>query len=136
MRTFLMVSMLMAGCAASTELIRIDYQFLDNPVERRIDLTYRNESDSTMCLLPEDWPNLGGKINQASDRVYLVVGQERFPIEDFNTGYCPQGCAFRVAPGKKISASIPYSDFRLPERLNDKLKKLEFSPTAYKCTGK
>src|SRR6266853_3851836 len=52
-----------------------------------------------MCLLAEYWPNLGGKINQ--DRVHLVVDHERFPLKDFNSGYCPQGCSLRVAPGER-----------------------------------
>ena len=86
-----------------------------------------------MCLLPEHWPNHAGKIDQASDRVALVVGQERFPIVDFNTGYCPHGCATPVAPGEQVSSAISYSDFGLPERLMDSPKTLEFTPMAFAC---
>lgn len=126
----------MAGCATRTVMTPIHYQFSDNPAERRVDLTYQNTSTHLMCLLPEHWPNLGGKINQASDKVRLVVGHERFSLEDFNTGYCPQGCSLRVAPGEKVAAFIRYSDFGLPDRLANEPKVLEFVPLAYKCSAK
>ncbi len=127
---------LVSGCATQSALKPIKYDYVDVPAERRIEVTYRNFTGVAMCLLPEHWPNQAGKINQASDIVFLVVGQERFPIENFNTGYCPQGCATRVAPGEKISSSIPYADFSLPERLMDAPKALEFSPKAFACKAK
>ena len=137
MRNYLvMFSLLLTGCATKTALVPIHYQFLDSPAERRVELTYQNTSRSLMCLLPEHWPNQGGKIDQASDRVHLVVDHERFPIEDFNTGYCPQGCALRVAPGEKVTAFILYKDFNLPERLTGEPKILEFVPVAFKCSSK
>jgi len=127
---------LVSGCATQSALTPIKYEYVDVPAERRIEVTYRNLTGAAMCLLPEHWPNQAGKINQASDIVFLVVGQERFPIENFDTGYCPQGCATRVAPGEKISRSIPYADFSLPERLKDAPKTLEFSPKAFACKAK
>lgn len=130
------ILVLVAGCATQSALTPIKYEYADVPAERRIEVAYRNTSGVTMCLLPEHWPNQAGKINQASDCVFLVVGQERFPIENFNTGYCPQGCATRVAPGQKVSSSIPYADFGLPERLKDAPKMLEFSPMAFACKAK
>jgi hypothetical protein len=127
--------LLIVGCASNTALVPIQFRYLDHPGERRVELTYSNSSRNTMCLLPENWPNSAGKIDQASDRVFLVVGQERFPIRDFNTGYCPKGCATRVAPGGQLSASIAYADFGLPDRLITSRKTLEFSPVAFKCSG-
>lgn len=117
-------------------MIPIDYQMADKAAKAGIELSYRNESNKTMCLLPEHWPNAAGKINQASNHVYLIVGDERFPIEDFNTGYCPEGCATYVAPGERISAFVAYSDFNLPIHLINEPKKLEFSPKAFECRPK
>jgi len=131
-----MLFLLMTGCASSTVMTPIHYQFLDNPAERRIDLMYQNTSTHTMCLLPEHWPNSGGKINQAGDRVQLVVDHQHFPLEDFNTGYCPQGYSLRVPSGEKVVAFILYSDFKLPDRLASEPKMLEFAPLAYQCSGK
>jgi hypothetical protein len=136
MRRYLGIALLLSGCASTGEFRQIDYLVVDNPEKARLELSYRNESDKGMCLLPEHWPNAAGKINQASAYVRLIVGNESFPIEDFNTGYCPQGCATYVAPGEQVSAHIPYNDFHLPDRLTHESKRLEFSPKAFECRRK
>lgn len=123
----------LAGCAAQSALVPVQFGYTDVPAKRQVEVTYRNNEQVPMCLLPEHWPNPAGKINQASDSVALVVGSERFPIANFNTGYCPDGCATRVAPGEQVSRAIPYSDFALPERLVDSQKTLEFAPMAFAC---
>lgn len=124
----------LAGCATRVVSVPVHYRLVDHPDESRIELLYRNESRKTVCLSAEDWPNLAGKLNQVSDRVFLVVAGERFPIENFNTGYCiGNQCARRVAPGEQISGSISYNDFSLPERLKNEPKTLDFLPTAYVC---
>ncbi len=122
-----------SSCAVNRAFIPIQYRFTDHPAEHRIELSYRNDSRLTMCLLPEHWPNAAGKINQASGTVFLIVGQKRFPIEDFNTGYCPGGCARRVAPGEAVFAFISYSDFSLPDEFVNAQKQFEFSPAAFRC---
>lgn len=125
----------MTGCATKSTLAPISYHFADNPNKHQVELTYRNESKTSRCLSPEQWPNTAGKIDQGSDYVFLVVGDKRFPIEDFNTGYCP-GCATSVAPGKEVSAVISYKDFNLPENLTNESKRLEFKPKAFECSIK
>lgn len=124
-----------SGCVSTDATIPIKYQFHDFPEEGRIELRFKNELQVPLCLLPESWPNQGGKINQASEYVFLVIDGVRFPIEDFNTGYCPgaNGCATRVAPGEEVSASIPYRDFRVPQEMSRLPKKIEFEPVAFKC---
>ena len=124
--------LLIVSCASTTQLITIEYNFLDNIRERRIDLSYKNGTSHRLCLSPEDWPNSGHKLNQAGNEVFLVIGDKRFPIENFNTGYCPH-CVIRVNPGQQINASIPYGDFSLPESLYHEVKQLEFRPAAYRC---
>lgn len=124
---------LIAGCSSTLALQPIEYQFIDVPAQSKVEVTYRNQSGTTMCLLPEHWPNQAGKINQAGDIVFLVVAGRRFPILDFNTGYCPQGCAIRVEPGETAAGFIRYADFELPEQLRDAPKTLEFSPMAFPC---
>jgi hypothetical protein len=130
--------LLIAGCANASDFlpvpIPINYQFTDNPAEQRIELLYKNTSKDTMCLLPEQWPNIAGKIDQASDEVHLIVNHERFSVVDFNTGYCPKDCSLRVYPGKKAAAFILYRDFNLPDQLIYEPKTLEFVPVAFKCS--
>lgn len=138
MRTPVMLLLLfsLSACAAQSKLTKAAYRLVDNLAGQRIELTYHNKTARTMCLLPEHWPNQAGKINQGSDRMILVVGAERFRVKDFNTGYCPQGCAVRVAPGAELTASVSYADFALPERLWGAAKTLEFSPMVYACSAR
>lgn len=126
-------ALFLVSCISTSALIPVQYELIDDPGQARVELRYRNDSDHTMCLLPEHWPNAAGKIHSASDTVFLIVGGQRFPIEEFNTGYCPQGCATRVAPGEEVIAFIPYSDFDLPESFRNKPKELQFSPKAFRC---
>lgn len=136
MRTFVIAISLsfLVGCATRVVSVPIHFRLVDHPDESRIELFYRNNSKSTVCISADYWPNQAGKLNQMSDRVFLVVSGERFPIEDFNTGYCiGETCARRVEPGEQISGSIPYNDFGLPERLRNEPKTLEFSPIGFMC---
>lgn len=71
-------------------------------------------------------------MDQDGDSVFLEIGGERFPMQRFNTGYCP-GCVSRVPPGQTITALISYSEFRLPPELYGEPKKLIFQPLAYRC---
>ena len=121
------------SCATPIEDVSLDWRLVDYPEESRIELLYLNDTGKALCLLATSWPNEAGKLNQMSALVFLVVGAQRFPIEDFNTGYCPTGCVRRVASGEAISGSIPYKDFDLPERLRYEPKSLVFPATAYAC---
>lgn len=130
---FLLPLLVVAACATATELIPISYDVVDDPTHREFRVSFRNATDSQLCLNPEDWPNAAGKIDQASDRVAVVIGDQRFPMLDFNTGYCVGGCPFRVRPGEELAASIPYSEFEIPASLEGSDKRLEFAPQAFRC---
>jgi hypothetical protein len=132
---FALVALLGIGCAASTGLFPIRYEFVDIPSERRIELHFRNDLGHFVCLSPEFWPNQAGKINQASGAVFLLVGTQRFPIEDFNTGYC-RDCALRIAPDESVTASVRYESFGVPDSLVNEEKRIEFLPKAYRCRGR
>ena len=121
------------GCASNWKPVPTEYVFKDWPSEHRIEVLFTNDTDSRVCLLPEHWPNQAGKINQASEYVFLIVDGNRFPIEDFNTGYCPGGCSLVVRPGETVSSSVAYDDFRLPADLWHAPKQLELPVVAYSC---
>jgi hypothetical protein len=110
----------------------IPYEFLDIPAERKVELRYHNDLGRTICLSPSHWPNQAGKIDGPDGKIVLVLSEKRFPLIDFNTGYCP-GCAQGVAPGETIIGFISYSDFNLPEELVNEGKKLEFTTYGYFC---
>jgi len=136
MRFFtLIILLLLTNCATNTiEDTSISYQFLDSPKKNKIELSYQNETGRTICLASEDWPNLAGKINQASDVIFLIVDDKSFPIVEFNTGYC-QGdpCVIKVKANEIITGSISYEDFNLPSNARSADKKLVYSPPAYFC---
>ena len=135
MRCFcLAIALLLSGCAGARGLNPIEYRFLDVPEERRIEVVFHNYLGYTVCLSPDTWPNQAGKIDQASEYVFLMIDGRRFPIEDFNTGYCP-GCWLQVSPGETVTASIPYSDFGVPKDLENLEKDLVLSPVACRCSA-
>jgi hypothetical protein len=117
---------------SSEGLFPIQYDFVDFPSEHRIEISFLNKRGQAVCLYPNYWPASGGAIDSASEGVFLVLGQRRFPLEKVDTGYCP-GCAQYVAPGETIRASIPYKAFHLPEALFSEKKQLEFVPKAFRC---
>ena len=128
--------LLTLGCASGfhePDPVPINYRMRDIPVQHRIELIYRNDSTSDVCLSSGNWPNPAGNIDQASGYVFLKVGAMRFPIKEFNEGYCPGGCGVRVSPGEQLLAFIPYSAFGVPEDLVGEEKTLEFSPVGFKC---
>ncbi len=122
------------GCVTKSKMIVIDYKYIDDIKQQRINLSFKNDANFTVCLTPEDWPNKGHKINQASDEVFLIVGDRKFPIQDFNTGYCPKGCEIHVKPGEEVFATIPYEEFSLPKSLYEERKILDFHPNGHACT--
>lgn len=127
------ITILICGCTSSPHLFQVHYDFSDLVDQRKIEVSYTNNLRRTVCLLPEDWPNQAGKINQASQDVFLVVDDQRLPLKDFNTGYCPD-CPIRVAPGETTRAFIGYTDFAVPEALVDQKKELIFHPKGYTCS--
>jgi hypothetical protein len=131
--SWLLALLVLMGCSATVEFLELDYQFVDNPDEHRIELTFVNEFGFPVCLPPELWPNSAGKIDQASQIMALEIGGERFPVVDFNTGYCLDGCARVVAPGESVSAFIRYEDFGLAEEQIHQQKTLDFSPVTFRC---
>ncbi|MEM7280018.1 MAG: hypothetical protein AAF438_00105 [Pseudomonadota bacterium] len=122
------------GCANNWVQISVEFKTKDRRSTEQIEVRYTNDTGSTVCLLPEHWPNQAGKINQTK-AVFLIVSGERFPIEYFNTGYCPD-CKLIVQPDETVTSSISYDDFQLPAKLRDQPKNLELPSVAFSCPHK
>ena len=130
---FAIVFLVVAACATSLVTSHLVVSTVDNMDMRRIEVRYRNNADQGVCVAAEDWPS-NGMVQQGGDRVFLSVGGERFAIEDVNAGYCVgSACITRIAPGEEIGGWFSYESFRLPERLRNSPKTLNFSPTGYLC---
>jgi hypothetical protein len=117
---------------SSEPMFPIQYKYADIPGEGRIELSYYNNLGQGVCLYPNQWPVKSGKMGTASDGIILIIGQQRFPVDRVNTGYCP-GCSTYVAPGETLRASIPYDVFHLPAEMVNEEKQLEFTSMAYRC---
>lgn len=127
----------LVGCATSDgTLVEISYILKDDPESERLVLEYRNETNRTICLSPEHWPNSAGRIDQETGAVVLIAGEKRYALEGFNTGYCPQGCATAVKPGKAVVSAIPYKYFNLPPTEFSARKQLVFHPIGFVCNSK
>ncbi|MBP6014641.1 MAG: hypothetical protein KBA31_20605 [Alphaproteobacteria bacterium] len=137
LRTALMISVLFCcACSVSTtaDFLFINWSMVDDPAGKRVTLAYTNTLDREVCMSVGDWPNKFGKVNQMSETMYLVVKQQRFPIRDFNTGYCVGvECQIRVSPKATIRANIPYEEFGLPEELRYERKSLTYPVTGDFC---
>lgn len=127
------IALLAVSCGTTWNPVPVDYVFRDLPLANKVEVVLVNDRKYQLCLFPEHWPNQAGKINQASRRVFLLVAGERYPIEEFNTGYCPGGCPMVVYPGEAATASIAYDDFDLPAELRHAPKQLEFPAVAFRC---
>jgi hypothetical protein len=124
----------LVGCVSSEAPREIVYEQRDLPDLSAIEIRYRNQSNSKMCLSPGDWPNPNGAISDAVSRAFLVVGSRRFPMRLFNGGYCLKNCSAVVNPGHDLVTRIPYEFFDLPIDLTHQTPKhLEFSAAAYRC---
>lgn len=132
MKKILFLTAFMFGCAHTPTIVSVEYEFSDNVNEKTIELVFHNTYPYPVCFTPEMWPNTSGKIDAAGDFVYLTIDGVRYPMKNFNTGYCP-GCSIRVSVDESIRGVIPYKYFELPERLYGAKKDIHFSPIAEKC---
>ena len=125
-------SLVLAACQSTGQTLPIEYTLADNFDNLAFDIAFRNTSGRAICLTPTHWPNSAGKLNQAEGLVAVTIHGQSFPISDFNTGYCP-GCRTKVLPGQLVTASIPYSEFQIPNRFHDEQKVLTFNPVGSYC---
>ena len=116
-----------AAPQAQTADARIDIRTAPETGVFEIALTNRGNQD--LCLAVGDWPNQDfwgkeatprGSLHQASSWVYASVGDDRFPVEEDNLGYCDpsvtdlQGrsvCHVVFEAGQTRTATLPYARF-------------------------
>jgi hypothetical protein len=131
--SFLAAAFVTAADAASNDMV-VRPEIVDLPEKARIELSYTNRTQHTLCFPAASWPNASGKMSSDGNSVALVVAHQRFPLEPFNTGYCTDVCATRAAPNATILGYLPYEGFRLPEHLMYEAKRLDISVHAYVCS--
>ncbi|MBP6011053.1 MAG: hypothetical protein KBA31_02395 [Alphaproteobacteria bacterium] len=116
------------GCraASDSDSFFLDWKMIDNPTLGRIDIEYRNFESRAVCIAHGAWPTKAGRVDAMGDSMFLSVGKTRFPIEEFQAGFCFGECKTRVPSGASIEVSIGYERFKLPEALRFEKKTLTY----------
>ncbi len=126
----------LSACATSAyESMPLNYTYRDNTASKRIDLFYKNTSKEDVCLDPGQWPNKLGKIDAPSGYVFIIVDGIRYPMNDYNYGYCIGNCQTNIRPGEQSDRYLSYSDFNLPLELYEAKKQLEFPAKTTECVS-
>jgi hypothetical protein len=124
----------LVGCVSAVAVREIVYEQKDLPEQGAIEIRYRNQSRTKMCVAPGAWPNPIGAIADAEHEAFLIVGSQRFAMRPFNGGYCVKDCGAQVKPGEDLVTRIPYEFFDLPRDLFQQAPKhLDFTARAYPC---
>ena len=117
-----------------------DFSVEDLREKRALQLTLRNLLAEDICIGKADWPNADGLILTEGIIVSVAVGDHRYgqittsPYECFdfeNEGICEH----RIPPGGKLTAIIPYLNFRLPTAFWNSSKILDYEPIYYRCSA-
>ncbi len=112
--------------------IQVKYEFVDFPLERRVEISFCNKLKEPVCVDNYNWPGNSGWLLEGSSGMALVIGERRYSLEQVKGDYSP-GYAEYAAPGETIRASIPYDAFDLPESSYKEKKQIEFTPMGYRC---
>lgn len=113
---------LLAGCAllSSSEYQQVpenEYEFLikTDKDNRRFELVLRSLSNQPICLDYEDWPNANGEMHFASDWVYIMVNNKKYPLAVSNFGSCvrnkPNACLLPIASGQELRGHLNFYNF-------------------------
>ena len=97
---------------------------VDNTAEHRFDLILKNESDRSIYLYHDEWPNSLGRMHFAGDTVSIETEGERHLMVQRNMGLCVAsglGCFIEIRPGEVLDGFLAYGEF------------LDIPPDAYTC---
>lgn len=141
---FICTSIALTGCLSHQdkrseplEYLDVPYTYDDNLDQSRFDLTFKNETNRAVCLSADQWPGRHGQVNHQRDRIFLVSDEMRYSIKQFNTGYCiGETCTLTIAPGEKITGSIPFEHFDAPIDAHTTSKSFEYDLRGWYCRSK
>ena len=122
-----------SACTSTNAILPISYNTIDDSQNRRIIMSYTNTNERSICIDISFWPNRSGTINGLNERMNLIVDGVAFSNRNQIDEYCVGECAYRVRPGGEINASIPYSDFGIPDSMVMGEKTIEFRSLGYLC---
>lgn len=132
---FTILGLFLGSCASSMEVVleKLPINIKDNLAANRIEITYENTTNQDICLPYASFPLRGQSVNYGPGKILLSVDSVRYPLGDFDTGYCASDCSTSVPIGTSVFGFIKYSDFDLPEAEYFKSKNLVYEAYGYKC---
>ena len=103
-------------------------------IVQSFNLKLTNNTNKSICIDAQDWPNNMGQLHFAADVVYAVFENTKYPIKDRNLGYCLNGCKTVIAANSSITGQIPFSEFQGNfENLAEKNIALVYSISPFYC---
>lgn len=131
---YIVVLFCCAGCSASVdyEPVPINYEFIDRPAKRSVELVYVNESEKPVCMTATAWPVTGGVMDVRDGEFTVLVATRKYSLRNAYMDDCP-GCVAIVRSGERVSAEIPYRFFELPEDLVNEPKQYEYEAKGWYC---
>ncbi|WP_339863481.1 hypothetical protein [Paremcibacter congregatus] len=96
----------------------------ENYEAQRFILNLKALTDKNLCVSVDVWPNSIGQLSFATDRAYVLIGEEKYPyLQDRNFGYCVGICHIKVLSGKSIKGFVTFSEFDDEAFLEEKAKR-------------
>jgi hypothetical protein len=71
--------LVLAGCVSDLRYYPITPLVEDSPSTQEIRLTLSNTTGKKICVGPENWPTMGGAIDNSGDEIFLLVDGARSP---------------------------------------------------------
>jgi hypothetical protein len=137
-RLILPIIFALASCVGGSDFsanrvggpIDIRYSVMDIPSEKKLYVSFRNDTNTPVCLGPENWPSNGILLNDGKTVSLMADGKSMFLKAEQD--YCPK-CSIRVGIGSESVAYFRYESFNIPENLIISKKALSFHPLGYRC---
>ncbi|MGH8465723.1 MAG: hypothetical protein ACRER5_16390 [Pseudomonas sp.] len=108
---------------------------VDNPAQKRFDLTLTSKGTESLCLSTEAWPGLAS-LPMGFDGATLVTSSGANELLPTGSAYCPGGCGeVRVASGLSVHGILRYSAFGDESAIaKDSMRVLSFEVHPYICS--
>jgi hypothetical protein len=130
--TFLAITICAATVASASE--GFSFLWSDDQSQKRIHISFSNQSDHDVCFDPAVWPNDPGSVGLTNLSVELLIDGQKYPMRRLEE-YCVGACGeFRIKARSTAYASLRYDAFGMSEQQFGAKKTLVYDlPEPVKC---
>jgi hypothetical protein len=116
------------GCVQIQKSVKLAYQYVDRPEERRILVEFTNTRSRDICIYDQYWPLETGN-RDIDGRIFMIsIVDSVYLIENYNQGYPPSQQVIKVPVGKTIRSFLRYEHFSIPPREYNTEKIVQIKP--------